>query len=272
MEGNMTDSIAAQAGEIEVAAQPKPRPFAWLAGIWFQPRKTLADICSQEKAVWLTPLLLLSALQVIKSLIEGPIKSAAAAAEAANSMLNSPEMSYLTPDEISKIQQGAAVTNGPVFTVVFPALIAILGIWVSWIILGSILHLGLTLAGNRNNAGTSLNLAAWTSLPIALRLVIQIIATLATQSAITQPGLAGFMNPTGGFSTYLTMVLSLVDVYLVWQIVLLIVGARLMGNITRSKAIGTVLVCVFLVLLLQAIPGTVTQVISGMSFSRPFFF
>jgi hypothetical protein len=80
------------------------------------------------------------------------------------------------------------------------------------------------------------------------------------------------MNPTGGFSTYLTMVLSLVDVYLVWQIVLLIVGARLMGNITRSKAIGTVLVCVFLVLLLQAIPGTVTQVISGMSFSRPFFF
>lgn len=268
----MTDSIAAQAGEIEVAAQPKPRPLAWLASIWFQPRRTLAEVCSQEKAVWLIPLLLLSVLQVIKSLIEGPLKSAAAAAAAASQMLNSPQMSYLTPDEISKIQEGTAMTNGPIFTIVFPAVIAIIGIWLSWIILGSILHLGLTLAGNRNNAGTSLNLASWTSLPIALRLVVQIFATLITRQAIIQPGLAGFMTPTGGFSTYISMVLSLIDVYLVWQIVLLIVGARLMGNITRTKAILSVLVCVFLVLLLQALPGTISQVVSGMSFSRPFFF
>jgi hypothetical protein len=70
----------------------------------------------------------------------------------------------------------------------------------------------------------------------------------------------------------MSVLLGLVDLYLVWQVILLIVGARLMGNITRSKAILCVLVCVFLVLLLQAIPGTVTQVISGMSFSRPFFF
>ena len=265
----MTETIATQPGEFEIAVQAKPRPLTWLLNIWLKPRFVLSEICAQEKAVWLIPLLILSGLQIIKSLIEGPIKSAAALAA---QILPSPDMSYLTPEELAKIQQGSATTNGPLFTVLFPAIIAIIGIWLSWVILGSILHLGLTLAGNRNNTVTSLNVAAWSSMPIALRLIVQIIATVATKQVINQPGLAGFMTPTGGISTYVSVLLGLVDIYIVWQIILLIVGARLMGNITRSKAILCVLVCVSLVLLLQAIPGTVTQVVSGMSFSRPFFF
>lgn len=265
----MTDLIAAQLGENEIAVQQPSRPMFWLLNIWFKPRRILSEICSQEKAVWLVPLLILSGLQIIKSVIEGPLKSAAALAA---QTVPSPEMSYLTPEEMAKIQQGAAMTNGPVFTVLFPALAAIIGIWLSWIILGSILHLGLTLAGNRNNTLASLNLASWSAMPIVIRLVVQIIATLLTKQVISQPGLAGFITPSGGISIYFSAVLGLVDLYIVWQVILLTIGARQMGNITLSKAVICVLICVFLVLLLQAIPGTVSQLVSGMSFSRPFFF
>lgn len=268
----MTDQFAALGGVEDFAEHPIPKPFQWIYQIWLKPRQVLKAIVQQEKSVWLVPLGLISILQIVKSAIEGPIHSAVAQVSQAAAGMPVEEMGYLTEQEIAQIQQGAATTNGPFFTIVIPALLSVLGIWISWVLLGSILHLGLTLAGNRNNAGASLNLSAWASLPLAIRIIVQIIATAATRQVISNPGLSGFLSPQGNFGIFIAVVLSLLDIYLIWQVIYLIIGARQMGNIARGRVIFTVIACVVIVLLLQAVPGTISQVISGMSFSRPYFF
>lgn len=268
----MTDQIATLGGAEDVAEHPVPKPFHWVYQLWLKPGRVFSAIAQQEKGVWLLPLGIVSMLQIIKSVVEGPVRSAIAQAAQAAAGNPAMEMGYLTEQEIAQIQQGAATTNGPVFTIVIPAALAILGIWISWVLLGSILHLGLTLAGNRNNAGASLNLSAWASMPFAIRMIVQIIATLATRQLIAHPGLSGFLSPQGNFAIFLSVVLSMVDIYLIWHVIYLIIGARKLGNIARGRVIFTVIACVFIVLLLQSIPGTISQVISGMSFSRPYFF
>ncbi len=268
----MTEHIEATGEPNHTAEIQDVKQLQWLYKIWVQPRAVFKVIARQEKAVWLVPLVTLSLFQVIKNAVEGPIRTAAAQAAQATADLSATNMGYLTDKEVAQIQQGAATTSGPIFTILIPAVLAVLGIWLSWVILGSILHLGLTLAGNRNGAVSSLNVSAWASLPFAVRLIIQIIATLATRQVISAPGLSGFFTPHGTLAQFAAVLLGLVDIYLIWQVVYLVLGARQMGNIARGRVISTVIVCVLIVLALQAVPGTISRVISGMSFSRPYFF
>jgi hypothetical protein len=266
----MSDALEATLTEELAPDLVKATPFRWLINFWFRPKKTLEEILSHEKAIWLIPLLVLSILQVIKSLVEGPIRSAALLT--AQSTVDPAMQGYFSPDQMEQVQQSASFSSGPVFTIVFPAVVAIIGLWLGWIILGSLLHLVLTLAGNRNSAVSSLNLAAWASLPFAVRLILQIVVTLITKQLIVYPGLAGIWTSSSGFTGYLTVLRSFLDIYLIWQIVMLIIGARIMGNISKVKATISVLICVVVVIALQAVPSAIIQAFSGMSVTRPFFF
>ncbi len=266
----MSEALEATITEELAPDLVKPTPFRWLATFWIYPKKTLQEILTHEKAVWLVPLILLTLLQVIKSVVEGPIRTAATLA--AQTVVDPNMQQYFSPEQMDQVQQSASFTSGPVFTVVFPAVVAIIGIWLGWIVLGSLLHLVLTLAGNRNSAVTSLNLAAWASLPFAIRFIVQIISTLATKQLVLYPGLAGIWTSTSGFSGYLTVVRGFLDLFLLWQIILLIIGARIMGNISKTKATFSVAICIVIVIALQAVPGAIMQAVSGMSITRPFFF
>jgi hypothetical protein len=108
---------------------------------------------------------------------------------------------------------------------------------------------------------------------VAVRLIVQMIATLATGHLIASPGLAGFVNSSsGGAAAFFGSLLANVDLFLIWELVLLVVGAMVMGNISRTKAIFSVVVCALVVLALQAVPGTVTSALSGIaSTTAPIF-
>lgn len=255
--------------------QAKPRIWSWLLQIWYNPRATFHQILHLEKGIWWIPLAILSILQILKILIESPIKSAAAMAaqqelfaqQAAGGMEMGGKGMPADPQAMSPF------TSGPVFTILLPAVVAVIGIWLIWVIYGSMLHLALTLAGNRNNATTSLNLMAWATLPLGLRLVVQIIAILATQKLIVSPGLSGFIDPSaGGASGFFASFLTHVDLFVIWQLMLLVIGALVMGNISRGKAIISVLICLIIILCLQALPGVIGSAFSGMSGTTiPFF-
>lgn len=265
----MTDILNDQNGEQVSEEQKKPIPFRWILQLWFKPRKTLKEILDYEKGVWLVPVLFLSLLQIVKALIDGPIR---AAAQLAAQQQTIPNAEFLGPDQINQMQQSASFTSGPIFTIVFPALIGVLGIWLGWLILGSVLHLSLTLAGNRNSSISALNLAAWSLLPGALRILVQIVATAASGSVISQPGLSGFVLPTGGMTAFISSFLGFLDIYLIWQIALIVIGGLLLGNIKPRMAWISTILSVLIVTMLQAIPGTVAYMLTGLSITRPFFF
>ena len=114
---------------------------------------------------------------------------------------------------------------------------------------------------------SALNIVAWGSLPFAVRDILRIVFILAAGHAIASPGLSGFAS-TAGFASQL---LARADIFLLWSVILLIIGFGIADSLPRGKAVTGVLVVMLLVLLAQAGLGTLGSGFSGIAVQRPFF-
>ncbi len=245
--------------------------FDWLLPALFQPRRTFARIAAAETAVWQTPILILILTGLIRTLVNGSVKAAANLA-AANSGAPPPGFEYYTPEQQAQLQQAMAATSGPVFTYLLPSVVAVIGIYLGWLILGWVIHLGLTLMGGRGSSRQALNIVAWTLLPFAIRDIVRIAAMWTTGQPLTALGLSGFAPVGEGTSTiYLTALLSFVDIYLLWHILLLLIGVRAAEPISRAKAWSVALFTVIAFLLIRALPALIAAQFDGLTVVRPFF-
>jgi hypothetical protein len=169
--------------------------------------------------------------------------------------------------------QAQAAASGPVFLYVFPSILSALSVWVGWLIVVGLLHLVFTLLGARSSTRTAMNLVAWAGLPFAVRDLVRIGYMVATRQLVGHPGLSGFAPGDGGtVSLFLAELLKSFDLYLVWHMLLLVLGVRVAETLPAGKAWGGVLITIVIVLLLQALPGFATAQFSGLSIIRPFFF
>jgi hypothetical protein len=147
-----------------------------------------------------------------------------------------------------------------------------LGLWLGWLVLGGLLHLILTMLGSRSTSVTAFNIAAWAALPLAIRLLVQIIYMLTAHRLIGASGLAGFLPADAqGALGFGRILLGMVDVYMIWQVLLLWLGAALSGSLARLRSLSGVLVAMLLFLALSALPVFLAGQISGLDTQRPFF-
>ena len=256
--------------ETTSAEQSKRINYSWILEVFFHPRRAFQRISSYSNAVWLTPLLILSFMVVINVIVEGRIKTQAASM---GEITYPPDFQYYTPEQQAQYLQAIQSTQGPVFTYVLPSIASILGVWFGWLVLGGILHLVTTLFGGRGSTAISLNIVAWASLPLVLRELIQIIYILSAQKLITSPGLSGF-SPAGetGWPLLFGQILKLIDIYMIWQIVLLILGTRLSTGLSRSKSFFSVIISVLVILMLQVGIAYLGSILGNLTITRPFFF
>jgi hypothetical protein len=232
----------------------------WILPLYLHPQKTIQSIIDQEKPVWLTPLLVLSLLAILAGLIAGPIRQQAIVSGASLPA----DFQYYSSDQQAQFMSAQATQSSALFTFVFPIVSSLLGIWASWFILSSVLHLSLTLSGSRTPSLHTYNLVAWTMLPLALRQMIQILAMLLGHSVVTSAGLSGFISGTGG-AAYLAGILAQIDLFFIWQICLLLIGVRILSRLTRAKVWGATFFALLILILLVALPKLITSMLSGLS-------
>lgn len=256
--------------DIAIADRNKRLFFSWVPSVFFSPRRIFQKISTSPKAIWLTPLLVISILSLANVLIAGRLKNQAAMS---GEISYPPDFQYYTPEQQAQYMQAIQSTQGPVFVYVLPAIASLLGVWVGWLILGGILHLITTLLGGRGSTIISMNIVAWGSLPLALRALVQIIYMLATHKLISSPGLSGF-SPTGdsGWLLFVGHLLKLIDLYVIWQIALLIIGVRISTALNPIKSTFGVLLAIIIILLLQSGLAYGSSLLSNLSITRPFFF
>ena len=174
---------------------------------------------------------------------------------------------YWTPEMQNNYMQAQQATQGPVFMYVMPMIGSLTGLWVGWLLLAALLHFGSTLLGGRGSMQSALNIVAWASLPFAVRDILRIIFMLSAGHAIVSPGLSGFASTPG----FVSQLLTRVDIFLIWQVILLVIGLSVTDSLPRSKAVAGVLVVMLLVLLAQAGLGALTSGLGGTATQRPFF-
>ncbi len=246
-----------------------PFIFTWILPLFLRPKKTTAEIAAQEKNVWLTPLVIVSALAIIAVLLSAPIRREAIQMGATLP----PNFEYYSPDQQQQFYEAQATQTSPLFLYVFPILGGLLKLWISWFLLSVILYLVFTIFGSRASSLKSYNLVAWSFLPIALRYIVQILATLITHTQIANPGLSGFVSAdVTGIAAYFRSLIGLIDVYFIFQIILLFLGAKPLSGLTKTKAWVATGISVFILMLLQAIPGVISSMLSNLTFTSMFYF
>ncbi len=150
---------------------------------------------------------------------------------------------------------------------IMPMIGSLAGLWLGWLLLAAMLHFGSTLLGGRGSMQSALNIVAWASLPFAVRDLLRIVFMLSSGHTIASPGLSGFLATPGFF----TQLLSRVDIFLLWQMILLIIGFEIADNLSRGKSAGGVVVVIVLVLIAQAGLGALVASFGGLAVQRPFF-
>ena len=133
--------------------------------------------------------------------------------------------------------------------------------------LAALLHFGSTLLGGRGSMQGALNIVAWASLPFAVRDILRIVFMLSAGHAIISPGLSGFVSTAG----FVSQLLTRLDIFLIWNVILLVIGFGIADSLPRSKAVTGVLVVILLVLLAQAGLGALSSSFGGTAVQRPFF-
>jgi hypothetical protein len=263
--------------EIETATvevplvRPRRLRFDWLLPLFFRPGRTLKKVGEQTAGVWLLPMLIITVLGLAQVFVAGPIKQNIAI----NSQGELPqEFQWWSPQQQEQYMKSREAMAGPLFAYGLPAGTTLIAIWIGWVILAAILHLALTIAGSRSDFTAALNLTAWASLPFALRYLVQIVALLQTKTLISGAGLSGYINTAEGetLTVILAALLALIDLYFIWQLILLMVGARFASGLTAGKAAATTLLAFVIFWMLSAVPGFISAQMASLSFVRPFFF
>jgi hypothetical protein len=238
--------------------------FSRVRDLLFRPRQVFQAMTSESRATWLTPMLVLTVTAILVVIVVGYLKSRA-------TMMGEIQLprdwQFWTPEMQNNYMQAQQATQGPVFMYVMPMIGSLTRLWVGWLLLAALLHFGSTLLGGRGSMQSALNIVAWASLPFAVRDILRIIFMLSAGHAIISPGLSGFTSNPG----FLTQLLTRVDIFLIWQIILLVIGFAVTDSLPRSKAITGIVVIMVLVLLAQAALGTLTSNLGGNAVQRPFF-
>jgi hypothetical protein len=230
----------------------------------FRPRRGFQEMAAESRATWLTPMLILTITAILVVIVAGYLKSRAAMM---GEIPLPPDWQFWTPEMQENYMRAQQATQGPVFLYIMPMVGSLTGLWLGWLLLAALLHFGSTLLGGRGSMQSALNIVAWASLPFAVRDILRMIFMLAAGHAITSPGLSGFTSTPG----FVAQLLTRVDLFLIWHVILLVTGFALTDGLARSKAVTGVLVVVILVLLAQAGVGALTSSFGGLAVQRPFF-
>jgi hypothetical protein len=237
-----------------------PRMFA----VFFNPRATFAQMASEARATWLTPMLVLSITAILAVAAAGYLKTQAAMM---GEISLPPDWQWWTPEMQNNFMQAQQATQGPVFMYVMPLIGSLTGLWLGWLVLSALLHLGSTLLGGRGSMQNALNLVAWGSLPFALRDILRAAYMFLAQHTIVSPSLSGFASSSG----FLYQILARTDLFLLWNIILLVIGFAVVDGLPKGKSFATVFIVIVLVLLAQAGLAGLVSSLGGSAIQRPFF-
>jgi len=242
--------------------------FDLVAPLFVRPRAALAQVVAQNRPLWRTPVLLLILATAARALLVGSIN---AAAKAGGEPVLPSGFEFYTPEQQAQFMQAATASNNVTFNYILPTLGAVAGAVIVWLLISWLLHLILTLLGGRGTSQQAINVVAWSSLPLVLRALVQVIAILVTDQVIASPGLSGFAPAgEGSLHALLASALSQIDIYFIWQIVLIAIGARLSSQLRWGRVLFALALTVIIVMTLRALPSVILARFGDLTVIQPF--
>ena len=255
------------------SSSDRKRVVRLLWGMIVRPRVTLEYLREQGPRTWWLPALLCVLLIVLPIVVAAPITSRQAreAFLAAQEQMGERLSEDMSAEERAQMEQAMSVTASPLITVVFPAVSGVVARAVGWLAWAGALYLAGLALGGRSTFGQMFRTVVWAWLPYAVRGLLQTIYILVSGELVANPGLSGLLQdsrsvqemvvaPPSPGRMVLVALLSRIDLFLVWNLVLLVIGVRVVAQLPRRKA---TLLTVGVWLLLTAL-GLVPTLVGGL--------
>ncbi len=207
---------------------PKPNPMQRVIGVIFSPDATMASIARRPD--WVLPLVLI----LISSFVVGIViaQHVDFGATVRESVEQNKNMSQEQIDKAVKI----GTTMGKVFTYLSP----IFGIiWL--LVIAGVLLLAVRLFGGEGDFKQAFSVTCYASIPGIIKAVVLLIIILARGGLISAQTLATLVRSNLGFLADLKTnpiafsLLSSVDIFSIWFVVLLIIGFAYVSRLSRAK-------------------------------------
>lgn len=250
--------------------------FAVFLGMLYKPGRTFEYLRDHAQKSWIFAAILALIFLLLPVVVSGPIASRQAQELFRTQIEERPEMFQNMTEEQQQVAINAA--GNPLFFMVIPAAGVIFGLIISWLVWSGALHLVSTMSGGGNTFAQIWQMVVWSWLPFVVRGLMQTVYVLLTGKLITNAGLSGlvagaqqsadvFAIPGIG-QLVLQSFLSRIDLFLLWNLVLIFIGVAVMGRLSRRKAflitLGVWAVFSLLSLIPAVISGVFTSTFSGM--------
>ena len=217
------------------AGSPTPADSYWklfwrsLAGIVDQPQPTLAEIYARARGAWVGPLLLLVLSLIVITVAQTPFM-----AEVARRAIEA-----LPADQAAQAAARMQQLSTPAFMAVTGSLSAIIRLAVSLLLSTAVVYFGGLVAGSELNFGPLFAVMIWAWLPLGLRNLVQAAVIAGTRHPIVNHGLSWLVSvgdQAKDSRNFLYFVLSYVEVFWLWHLVLVWAGVRRAGRTSAGKA------------------------------------
>jgi hypothetical protein len=234
---------------------PAPLLFKLIAGVLLKPRatfgQTFGEMVRPGKSWLIVALLALLTAALAAALNTGA--SMQLFAQNAAQINLPPGVEGPTPEALAR-QQRDTLPMMYASAFAFTVISGLLG-WFVWAVC---LSIGGTLLGGRSTFGNVFKMTVLSALPMILRSLIICGALLTGARPILNPGFSGFLAPEpGALNLILRAVLGSLDLFQMWNLVLLAIGLSVVTRMKTGKAAVLVIIIGILLVLVTALPGIV---------------
>ena len=242
---------------LEVPTPGRRSTLALFWGMIVRPRDTLTYLRDAGRTSWLWPAILAAFLLAISLIIITPIAQAEAKVQLEDMQQQFTE--GLSPEQQAQIQQVEKLISGPLFTVVIPSAMGVIGLALGWLLRSGVLYLLSLALGGRVQFSPMFRMVVWTTLPDIFRCLVITTGTLLAGRTLTS-GLS-FLVPSPqqdvlpSVSNALLMAfLGKLDIYLLWGLVLTTIGVVVTARLSWRKGALVTLIFWIITICVTLIP------------------
>jgi len=207
--------------------------FRLLVDIIIRPTKAFTYLRDATGHWWLVPLAL-SMLGLVLYIVVSAGPMARMTAEEMQEVLK-----QMPPEQAAQATQFIGRTSSVGFIIVTGLITSLLGLLIGWLLQSGVLHLVSLALGSRARFGQMFTMVTWASIPFFLRHLLQTAVVGITQEVIRYQGLASLVatgDPLKDAGNILIPILSRLDIFYIWNLVLLALGLAVMARFSRLKA------------------------------------
>jgi len=251
-----------------------------IGGIIRQPRRTFENLRERPQRAWLWMAALALLVSLLPVLTSASISTRLAREAMQQNLENLREQNPGMTAEQEEQMLGFAAN--PLFTTVIPGVSAVIAALVGWLIWSGAIHLLSTMLGGGETFGQIWRVVIWSQLPFVLRNLLQGAYITLSGELIVNPGLSGLVAPqrsaeeaiqqfmsappsTG--QLVLQAILGKIDLFMIWNLVLLAIGIAVTARLSGRKAAVIVILVWGVLTLLGVVP---TLISTGMASQATF--